>query len=211
MAFIRKDHKSGYTHINNDVFKGDLSLKARGLLCTMLSLPDNWEFSENGLQAIVKDGQTAIRSAIKELEKGGFLARERERDELGRVCGCVWVVSDYPRFENPNLDNSHLENRPQLNTKESTTKELTTKDIRQVRHKHGEYANVLLSTEDVEKLKAEFPADWKERIERLSAYMASTGKAYKNHLATIRNWARRDQEKKQPSYKQDDGEEWPEF
>lgn len=60
------------------------------------------------------------------------------------------------------------------------------------RHKHGEYQNVLLSDDDLEKLKTEFPADWDQRIQRLSEYMASSGKSYKNHLATIRNWARRD-------------------
>ena len=60
------------------------------------------------------------------------------------------------------------------------------------RHKHGEYQNVLLSDDDLGKLKAEFPADWDQRIQRLSEYMASSGKSYKNHLATIRNWARRD-------------------
>lgn len=60
------------------------------------------------------------------------------------------------------------------------------------RHRHGEYGNVLLSDSDLSKLKAEFPNDWQERIERLGGYMASTGKSYKNHLATIRNWARRD-------------------
>ena len=65
------------------------------------------------------------------------------------------------------------------------------KDISPTRHKYGEYQNVLLSDEDLEKLKKEF-FDWSDRIERLSAYMASTGKSYKNHLATIRNWARRD-------------------
>lgn len=67
---------------------------------------------------------------------------------------------------------------------------------RETRHKFGEYENVLLTDSDVEKLKEEFPTDWEERIERLSAYMASTGKTYKNHLATIRNWARRDRETK---------------
>lgn len=60
------------------------------------------------------------------------------------------------------------------------------------RNKHGEYQNVLLSDDDLEKLKAEFPSDWDQRIQRLSEYMASSGKSYKNHLATIRNWARRD-------------------
>lgn len=61
-----------------------------------------------------------------------------------------------------------------------------------IRHKYGEYQNVLLSDSDLEKLKAEFPTDYESRIERLSEYIASTGKSYKNHLATIRNWSKRD-------------------
>jgi hypothetical protein len=62
------------------------------------------------------------------------------------------------------------------------------------RHKYGEYDNVLLTDEEFHKLQAEFPQDWKARIDRLSGYIASTGKSYKNHLATIRNWARKDKE-----------------
>lgn len=60
------------------------------------------------------------------------------------------------------------------------------------RHKYGEYKNVLLTDVDIEKLKNEYPLDYEERIEKLSCYMASTGKSYKNHLATIRNWARKE-------------------
>ena len=59
------------------------------------------------------------------------------------------------------------------------------------KHKYGEYKNVLLTDEEFEKLKVEF-ADYTERIERLSAYVASTGKSYKSHYATIRNWARKE-------------------
>lgn len=66
------------------------------------------------------------------------------------------------------------------------------------RHKYGEYRNVLLSDEEYDKLQTEFPADYEERIERLSSYIASTGKKYKSHLATIRNWAKKDTE--QPIY-----------
>lgn len=66
-----------------------------------------------------------------------------------------------------------------------------------VRHKYGLYENVLLTDEDFAKLKAEFPHDYSERIENLSAYMASHGKSYKNHLATIRNWAKKDKPQKQ--------------
>lgn len=204
MAFLRKEHKENYTCISNDVFKSDLSLKARGMLCTMLSLPDDWEFSENGLQAILKDGQTSVRSAIKELEAAGFLSRTRERDENGRMGRCVWIVCDYPRFENPSmdtpsLDKSNLDYEPQLSTKESSTNKPNTKESstkREPRHKFGEYKNVLLSDSDMEKLKTEFPTDWGERIERLSYYMESKGVSYKNHLATIRNWARKDKEEK---------------
>ena len=64
-----------------------------------------------------------------------------------------------------------------------------------VRHKYGEYKNVLLSDEDLEKLQTEFPYDYEERIEKLSSYIESTGKTYKNHLATIRNWARNEKPK----------------
>ena len=60
------------------------------------------------------------------------------------------------------------------------------------KHKFGSYGNVILSESDMEKLRAEFPADYQQRIERLSEYMESTGKKYKSHLATIRSWAARD-------------------
>lgn len=60
------------------------------------------------------------------------------------------------------------------------------------RHKYGLYEQVLLTDEDYEKLQAEFPHDYSERISRLDEYIASTGKKYKNHLATIRAWARKD-------------------
>ena len=71
-----------------------------------------------------------------------------------------------------------------------------------VKHKYGEYNNVLLTDAELEKLEAEYP-DYEERIERLSSYVASTGKSYKSHYATIRNWARKDANKpvyaKQPT------------
>lgn len=70
------------------------------------------------------------------------------------------------------------------------------------RHKYGSYKNVLFTDEEYAKLQAEFPGDYSERIERLSEYIASTGKSYKSHLATIRSWARKDGAKAStmPSY-----------
>lgn len=68
------------------------------------------------------------------------------------------------------------------------------------RKKYGEYQNVLLSDDDLAKLKAEYPSNWQNWIERLSGYMASTGKSYKNHLATIRNWAKKDSGGSKPNH-----------
>lgn len=69
--------------------------------------------------------------------------------------------------------------------------DITPQAAKPIRHKYGMYNNVLLTDDDLEKLKSEF-ADWEQRIERLSEYIASTGKSYKNHLATIRSWARKE-------------------
>lgn len=71
------------------------------------------------------------------------------------------------------------------------------------RHKYGQYKNVLLSDDEVEKLKTEFPLDWQDRIERVSEYCASKGKTYKDYLATIRSWARKDRPKIVPVQKND--------
>lgn len=60
------------------------------------------------------------------------------------------------------------------------------------KHKYGEYKNVLLTDEELESLKKQFPTDYNDRIERLSEYIASTGKKYKSHFATIRAWKRRE-------------------
>lgn len=100
-------------------------------------------------------------------------------------------------------------------TKDSSTNDSSTKSVgqspapkkREPRHKYGEYENVLLSDTDLEKLKKEFPTEWEERIERLSYYMESKGVTYKNHLATIRNWARKDGQRssKQPRRVQESG------
>lgn len=66
--------------------------------------------------------------------------------------------------------------------------------LKPIRHKYGEYKNVLLSDQDIEELKTEFSTDWEQRIERVSEYCASQGKSYQNYLATIRNWAKRDEQ-----------------
>ena len=76
------------------------------------------------------------------------------------------------------------------------------KNAKPKKHKYGEYNNVLLTDDELNKLKAEY-SDWEQRIENLSSYVASTGKSYKSHYATIRNWARKDKPKEVQKYNWD--------
>lgn len=95
----------------------------------------------------------------------------------------------------------------QMSAQDSIGKVRKEKDSKDkvIRHKYGEYTNVLLSDEELEKLKDEFPVDWSNRIERLSEYMASKGVSYKSHLATIRAWARKENKpKRESSFDTDD-------
>jgi hypothetical protein len=83
--------------------------------------------------------------------------------------------------------NDYMINDYMINEKEKINKK-----EKPAKHQHGKYKNVLLSDDELEELKKEFPVDWQERIERVSEYCASKGRAYKNYLATIRAWARKD-------------------
>ena len=86
-----------------------------------------------------------------------------------------------------------LTNNPIIdNTNNNLLKEIDKE--KSVKHRYGEYKNVLLTDAEMEKLKAEFPKDYQERIERLSDYIASKGVSYKSHLATIRVWAKKDKQ-----------------
>ena len=104
-----------------------------------------------------------------------------------------------PSVGNPMTDNPLTENPPGIITNESNTDKSNTESIKErdigqpsVSRRYGLYGNVFLTDKDMEKLRAEFPSDYDRRIEELSEYMASKGKTYRNHLATIRSWARRD-------------------
>ena len=79
-----------------------------------------------------------------------------------------------------------------INDQVINDKEKINKKEKPQRHKYGQYKNVLLSDDEIEKLKTEFPLDWQDRIERVSEYVASTGKKYSNFLAVIRAWAKKD-------------------
>lgn len=127
---IYRNKTQQFTVVSQSIIRDDrLSLKDFGLLVRLLSLPDNWEFSENGLVAIFKnDGQASIRTGLKHLEECGYLVRTRTRDERGRL-GCVeWTIYDSPHLENHNVEKPNLENQTQYNTNKPSIKESTTKE-----------------------------------------------------------------------------------
>ena len=113
MAVFRVERNTGYTVMSNHHLRNkDLSLKAKGLLSQMLSLPEDWDFTLKGLSLINREQIDAIREAVKELEKAGYIVRSRERDEKARLRGADYIiyeqpqpVPDSPTLENPTLDN----------------------------------------------------------------------------------------------------------
>ena len=143
MAVFRVERNRGYTVMSNHHLRNrDLTLKAKGLLSQMLSLPDNWDYTLAGLSHINREKIDAIREAVRELEKAGYIVRSRERDEKGRLRGADYIiyeqpqppVSDLPTLENPTLDNPTLENPTlenptQLNTESTKKRKRQSKDL----------------------------------------------------------------------------------
>jgi hypothetical protein len=131
MAILRNEVRNQYTVIHQNIIRDDrLSLKALGLLVRLLSLPDNWNFSENGLiQIFKKDGQASIRTGLKELEQYGYLRRNKIRNAKGQIAEVEWIITEnpqQPQCENPQLDfpsvdTPSLDFRPQSNTNISNT------------------------------------------------------------------------------------------
>lgn len=117
MAVFRVHKETNYTTIDNNVFKNkELSYRATGLLTTMLSLPDDWDFTEMGLVALKKESRETIRKTLKELEEHGYLTRTRNRDDKGRLTDTNYDIYETPMSKKPMLDKPMLENYTQLNT-----------------------------------------------------------------------------------------------
>lgn len=97
MAVFRVERTRDYTVMSNHHLKNrSLSLKAKGLLSVMLSLPDEWDYTLRGLAAISKEGVDAIREAIRELEDAGYIVRSRGRNEKGQLSGTEYVIYEQP-------------------------------------------------------------------------------------------------------------------
>lgn len=122
MAIYRVHKSSNYTTIDNSIFRNkDMSYKATGLLCEMLSLPDSWDFSISGLVALKKDKDTIVRTSLKELEKLGYLKRTQIRNDKGIIIDWQYDIYEIPLVEKPQLENPHVENHILLNNKELNT------------------------------------------------------------------------------------------
>ena len=143
MAQFKLRCEKDFMAIHNNIFKDKtISLKAKGLLAFMMSVPPDWDYSLAGLAACNKDGLVSVRSALQELEDNFYVKLTKVRNEKGQIVDMQYDVSDEPVFgnrieekpflENPKADNPKMEkplseNRTQLNTKELNTKELNTK------------------------------------------------------------------------------------
>ena len=137
MSVFRVEKNKGYTVMSNHHLRNHaLSLKAKGLLSQMLSLPEDWDYTLQGLAQINKESIDAIREAVRELERAGYIKRSRERDERGCLRGTVYTIYEQPHaeptpeeptqekpalnnptLEKPMLEKPTLENPMQLITK----------------------------------------------------------------------------------------------
>ena len=138
MAVFRVQKTQNYTimsnyHLNDKA----LSLKAKGLLSLMLSLPDSWDYTTRGLASICKEGVDGIRATVRELENAGYIIRRRVRDQSGQVRSMEYTVFEQPQKPEPEnpvqakperekpvqakpaQENPAQENPTQLNTKET--------------------------------------------------------------------------------------------
>ena len=137
MSVFRVEKNKGYTVMSNHHLRNQaLSLKAKGLLSQMLSLPEDWDYTLKGLAQINRESIDAIREAVRELEQAGYITLSRERDARGCLRGTIYTIYEQPQtqpepekpaqavpalvqptLEKPMLDSPALENPTQLNTK----------------------------------------------------------------------------------------------
>lgn len=147
-SVFRIEKNKNYTVMSNHHLRNkELTLKSKGLLSLMLSLPEEWDYTLKGLSCICKEGIDAIRASVQELEQYGYVERHRIRNDKGWLTGTEYIIHEYPviypeqskptlekptqekpMLENPTLVNPTLENPTQINKDKTITKELN-KDL----------------------------------------------------------------------------------
>ena len=137
MAVFRIERTRDYTVMSNHHLRNaNLSLKAKGLLSMMLSLPEDWNYTTRGLAKICKEGVDAIGAALRELEAAGYIVRHKLRDSQGRISDTEYVIyeqpqlrkpdTDSPDTENPYMDKPDTEKPAELNIEKSNTQKSIT-------------------------------------------------------------------------------------
>ena len=142
MAVFRIERTRDYTVMSNHHLRnGKLSLKAKGLLSMMLSLPEDWNYTTRGLAAICKEGVDAIGGALRELEAAGYIVRHQLRDKQGRISDTEYVIYEQPQPKNPDtpqpdtaspdtgnpdMENPDTEKPAELNIEKSNTQKSIT-------------------------------------------------------------------------------------
>lgn len=122
MTVVRVVKSKNYTSMGNfHLREKEMSLKAKGLLSVMLSLPEDWDYSVSGLATINKESRNTINEILNELEKFGYLNRTRVRDEKGKILEVEYTIFESPYLKNQDMDNRDMENqdmdfKAQLNT-----------------------------------------------------------------------------------------------
>lgn len=181
-----------------------LSLKAIGLLSVVLSLPDDWHYTVNGLVGIVKDGERAVNGALSELKENGYLRIEKlypNKDGRNKI-EYQYIFSETPQdlqnvpleqdIQNVGLHNVGLQDVCLQNvgtykyTNKPNTNKLNTNT--QSKHKYGEYSHVLLTDKEHTHLLDLYGDSLDEHIKILDEYIETSGKKYKNHSLVIQKW-----------------------
>ena len=148
MGVIRVNKNKDYTTMSNYHFRDkELSLRAKGLLSQMLSLPEDWDYSIEGLASLNKEGVKAIRSTLQELEDRGYLIRTRVNDDKGHFAYIYDIfekpqTEDLPYYPQGHAVQGHAVQGHTLKDRQLNTKELNTKDIKKER-KSSSYNEIL--------------------------------------------------------------------
>lgn len=174
-----------------------------------LRFSDTIPYNEEMLGVITNTNIDIVRAAMKIFTELNMIDVFDDKtiymSEVDKLIGSETKWAEKKRLQRAKVDNVHaLSSKCPTEIDIEIDKEIDTEgeinvpptpSPKPVRHKYGMYENVLLTDEDFQKLQSEFPHDYSDRIERLSEYIASTGKKYKSHLATIRSWARKETQK----------------
>lgn len=181
-----------------------LSLKAIGLLSVVLSLPDDWHYTVNGLVGIVKDGERAVNGALSELKENGYLRIEKlypNKDGRSKI-EYQYIFSETPQdlqnvpleqdIQNVGLQNVGLQDvgLQNVGTYKDTNKPNTNKlnTNKQSKHKYGEYSHVLLTDKEHTHLLDLYGDSLDEHIKILDEYIETSGKKYKSHSLVLQKW-----------------------